>query len=147
SWRCSSGGCRTTTPPTTPQRCGCTSPAASGIPDRIGRLVPLLLFAVPILAISIALTLSVVGRWSLLPMFIGVCTSLLLCGMGLSSIASVISPYAVSRPGDSPFQQPQRGVSRGALGQAGTLVGSLVLSLPTILLGWRALVDPLASVM
>ncbi|GAA5150938.1 hypothetical protein GCM10025768_16680 [Microbacterium pseudoresistens] len=118
-----------------------------GAADRLGRLVPVLLFAIPVLAIAIPITLAVIGRWSLLPVFVGLSVSLLLCGMGLSSIASVISPYAVSRPGDSPFQQPQRGVSRGALGQAGTLVGAIVLSVPTIVLAWGALADPDRSVL
>ena len=111
-----------------------------GVPDRLGRLVPVLLIAIPTLAVAIPVTLAVIGRWSLLPMFIGVSASLLLTGLGLSSIVSVVAPYAVSRPGDSPFQQPQR--SRGgALGQAVALIGAVVLSLPAILLAWPALAD------
>ncbi|MBS1905730.1 MAG: hypothetical protein JST33_04000 [Actinobacteria bacterium] len=109
-----------------------------GIPDRLGRLIPVLLIAIPTLAIAIPITLAVIGRWSLLPMFVGVVVNLLLTGLGLSSILSVIAPYAVSRPGDSPFQQPQR-ARGGALGQAGTLLGAVVLSLPTLLLAWPAL--------
>ncbi|MDA4894869.1 hypothetical protein PFZ55_49215 [Streptomyces sp. MS2A] len=120
--------------------------AVRGLPDRLGRLIPVLLIAVPALAIAIPVTLAVIGRWSLLPVFIGVSASLLLSGLGLSSIASVVGPYAVSRPGDSPFQQPQRSASRGAAGQAGTLIGALVLSAPTIWLAWSALVDPGQSV-
>lgn len=117
-----------------------------GIADRLGRLVPLVLISLPILAVAIALTLAVIGRWSLLPVFIGVTMSLLLSGFGLSSIASVVAPYAVSRPGDSPFQQPQRATSRGAFGQAGALIGAAVVSIPALWLGWLALTDPEASV-
>ncbi len=109
-----------------------------GVPDRLGRLIPVLLIAIPTLAVAIPVTLVVIGRWSLLPMFVGVVASLLLTGLGLSSILSAVAPYAVSRPGDSPFQQPQR--SRGGgLGQAGTLVGAVALSLPALLLAWPVL--------
>ncbi|GAA4490724.1 hypothetical protein [Microbacterium panaciterrae] len=112
-----------------------------GVPDRLGRLVPVLLFAVPTLAIAIPVTLAVISRWSALPILIGVVASLLLTGLGLSSIFSALAPYAVSRPGDSPFQQPQR--SRGgAVGQAGSLLGALLLSVPTLLLAWSAMDDP-----
>ncbi|MDR6865472.1 ABC-2 type transport system permease protein [Microbacterium resistens] len=117
-----------------------------GLPDRLGRLVPIVLIAVPALAVAVSVTLAVIGRWSLLPTFIGVSFSLLLCGLGLSCITSVVTPYAVSRPGDSPFQQPQRAASRGAIGQAVTLVGAIVLSGPAIVLGWFALTEPPASV-
>lgn len=109
-----------------------------GVPDRLGRLVPVLLIAIPTLAVAIPVTLAVIGRWSLLPAFVGVVASLLLTGLGLSSILSAVAPYAVSRPGDSPFQQPQR-ARGGALGQAGTLIGAVVLSLPALLLAWPAL--------
>ncbi|KJL26227.1 hypothetical protein RL72_01163 [Microbacterium azadirachtae] len=115
-----------------------------GLPDRLGRLVPVVLIAIPTLAVAIPVTLAVIGRWSLLPAFIGVVASLLLTGLGLASVTSVVAPYGVSRPGDSPFQQPQR--SRGgALGQASALIGAVVLSLPALLLAWQPLVDPEAS--
>jgi len=118
-----------------------------GLPDRLGRLVPVLLIAIPVLAVAISLTLAVIGRWTLLPTVIGVATSLLLSGLGLSSIASAVSPYAVSRPGDSPFQQPQRSASRGVLGQTMAFLGPILLSGPTLVLAWFALVDPTASVL
>jgi len=44
----------------------------------------------------------------------------------------VTAPYAVSRPGDSPFQQPQRPTSRGAYGPAAAFLGAIVVSIPTI---------------
>ncbi|WP_295014902.1 hypothetical protein [uncultured Microbacterium sp.] len=112
-----------------------------GVPDRLGRLIPVALIAVPTLAVAIPVTLAVVGRWSALPVLIGVVASLLLCGFGLSSVISAVAPYAVSRPGDSPFQQPQR-ARGGAAGQAAALLGAIVLSLPTVLLAWQALDDP-----
>lgn len=114
-----------------------------GVPDRLGRLIPVLLIAVPTLAVAIPVTLAVIGRWSLLPMFIGVVASLLLTGLGLSSVFSAVAPYAVSRPGDSPFQQPQR-ARGGAVGQAATLIGAVLLSTPVLILAWHALMSDAA---
>ncbi|WP_223628481.1 hypothetical protein [Microbacterium sp. EST19A] len=104
-----------------------------GLPDRLGRLVPVLLVAIPVLAIAVPLTLLLIGDWRLLLPLTGLAASLLFSALGISSIVSVVAPYAVSRPGDSPFQQPQRPTSRGTYGPAAALLGAIVLSLPA---GW-----------
>lgn len=101
-----------------------------GIADRWGRLAPVILIALPVLAVAIPVCIGIQGRWALLPAMAGVCASLLLCGFGLSSLSSVIAPYAVSRPGDSPFQQPQR--TGGPLAQGMVFLGSVVLSVPAL---------------
>lgn len=103
-----------------------------GIPDRLGRLIPVFLVAVPVLAVSVPLTLLWISDWRLLLPLTGLAASLLLSALGISSVVSVLAPYAVSRPGDSPFQQPQRPTSRGVFGPAAAFVGAIVLSIPTI---------------
>ncbi len=103
-----------------------------GIADRAGRLVPIVLVAVPVLAIATPVSLVIGSRWELLPALVGVAASLFLSALGLSSIMSVVAPYLVSRPGDSPFQQPQRQAARGVFGQAIALLGAVVLSAPAI---------------
>lgn len=113
------------------------SSAVRGGSDRIGRLVPVTFIAVPLLAISIPIATSLHGRWFLQPALIGVCASLFLCGLGLSSISSVVAPYAASRPGDGPFEQPQR--NGGGMTQAMVLFGAIVLSAPALWWGWQAL--------
>lgn len=112
-----------------------------GVSDRLGRLVPIVLVAVPALAIAIPITLAALDSWHLALPLSGLAVSLFLAGLGLSCISSVVSPYAVSRPGDSPFQQPQRSASRGSFGQAGAFIGAIVLSVPTIWLFARTLID------
>ena len=107
-----------------------------GLPDRIGRLVPVILVAIPVLAVAIPVSTALYGRWAVLPAIIGVAASLFLAGLGLSSISSVIAPYAVSRPGDSPFQQPQRADSTGVGAQALVMLGAIVLSAPALWFGW-----------
>ncbi len=110
-----------------------------GVSDRIGRLVPVLLVGVPLLALAIPIAASLHGRWSILPALIGVCASLFLSGLGFSSISSVVAPYAVSRPGESPFQQPQRTSASGTIAQGVVMLGALVVSAPVLLCGWLAL--------
>jgi ABC-2 type transport system permease protein len=110
-----------------------------GLSDRLGRLVPVLLIGVPALAVAIPIAVSLYGRWSILPAMIGVCASLFLSGLGLSSIASAAAPYAVSRPGDSPFRQPPRSSASGAISQGLVFFGVLVLTAPTLWWAWLTL--------
>ncbi|MFT4219865.1 MAG: hypothetical protein QM611_05045 [Microbacterium sp.] len=112
----------------------------SGVADRVGRLVPVVLIALPLLAVAIPVTVALHGRWAILPAVTGVAASLFLCGLGLSSVSSVLAPYAVSRPGDSPFQQPQH-PSSGVAAQALVLLGAIALSAPSAWWAWLALTD------
>ncbi len=116
-----------------------------GASDRIGRLVPVLLIGIPLLAVLIPVAVVLHGRWALLPAMVGVCASLFLTGLGLSSIASVVSPYAVSRPGESPFQQPQRTSAGGAVGQGVVMVGAVALSAPALWWAWIALTSDIEA--
>jgi ABC-2 type transport system permease protein len=112
-----------------------------GLPDRLGRLVPILLVAIPVLAIAVPLTLLLIGDWRLLMPLTGLAASLFFSALGLSSVVSVVAPYAVSRPGDSPFQQPQRPASRGTYGPAAAFLGAILLSAPTIWLFGATIID------
>ncbi len=113
------------------------SSAVRGAADRAGRLVPPLLVALPLLAVAISVGVGIHGDWSALPVMVGVCAALLLGGMGLASIASVAAPYAVARPGESPFQQPQR--TGGAMAQGAVLLGSVLVASPALWWGWQYL--------
>ncbi|HYP73093.1 MAG TPA: hypothetical protein VEP72_03330, partial [Microbacterium sp.] len=116
--------------------------AVRGTSDRIGRLVPVTVIGAAALAVAIPVSLSLHGRWAMLPAMIGVCASLFLCGLGLSSISSVLTPYAASRPGDGAFEQPQR--TGGGLSQGVVLLGALALSAPAFWWAWLALTDDIA---
>ncbi|GAA1959243.1 hypothetical protein [Microbacterium deminutum] len=118
-----------------------------GWSDRIGRLVPVLLVGLPLLAVAVPVAISLHGRWALLPALAGICLSLFLCGLGLSSIASVVAPYAVSRPGESPFQHPPRIGAGAGLSQGLVMVGSIVLSAPALWWGWIALTRDIDAAM
>jgi ABC-2 type transport system permease protein len=109
-----------------------------GIADRLGRLVPIVLIAVPTFAVFLPVTVLLNGRWVHLLPLTGVCASLFLAGLGLSSISSAAAPYAVSRPGDSPFRQPQRTEGAGIAAQALVLLGTVIVSIPTLRWAWLA---------
>ncbi|MFG6401771.1 hypothetical protein [Microbacterium sp. P04] len=112
--------------------------AVRGASDRVGRLVPILLIGIPMLAVAVPVAIAFHGRWSMLPALVGVCAALFLAGLGLSSISSALAPYAVSGPGDSPFQQPQR-TSSGVMAQSLVLLGAIAASSPALWWGWLAL--------
>ncbi|MDT3331065.1 hypothetical protein Q9S78_10300 [Microbacterium sp. KSW-18] len=113
------------------------SAGVRGVADRLGRLVPIVLVGVPLLALAITASIWIHGRWAVLPALVGVCVSLFATGLGLSSISSVAAPYAVSRPGEGPFEQPQR--TGGSTTQALVLLGAILLSAPALWWGWLSL--------
>ncbi|WP_261167304.1 hypothetical protein [Microbacterium sp. Marseille-Q6965] len=115
-----------------------------GVADRVGRLVPVLIAGITVLAIAIPVATAAYGRWALMPAIAGVAASLFLTGLGLSSMSSVLAPYPVPRPGDSPFRQPQRTGSSGVVAQALVMLGALALSAPTLWLAWRALTEDIS---
>lgn len=116
-----------------------------GVSDRVGRLVPVLVISIPLLAIGITISVALHGRWAMAPAIVGVCASLFLSGLGLSSIASVAAPYPVTSPGESPFQQPQRTGSTGAVPQALVMLGTLAVSAPSLWWTWIALTRSTAA--
>ncbi|MFC0678700.1 hypothetical protein ACFFGH_12700 [Lysobacter korlensis] len=106
----------------------------SGRADRWGRAVPVLIVGVPILVLGSLACAFLHGDWDVAPTLIGVSLCILFAGVGLSSITSAAFPYAVVRPGDSPFQQPQSGTA-SALVQSFSFVAILLLAAPALLLG------------
>ncbi|MGL4257912.1 MAG: hypothetical protein ACRCSL_16380 [Microbacterium sp.] len=110
-----------------------------GVSDRVGRLVPVLIIGIALLAVAVPVAISIHGRWALLPAMAGVCSSLFFAGLGLSSVSSVVAPYPVSPPGESPFRQPQRTGSGGAIAQSLVLLGAVAVSVPALWSGWIAL--------
>ena len=101
----------------------------------------------PLLAVAIPVVIAIHDRWALLPAMVGVCAALFFAGLGLSSVSSVVAPYAVSRPGESPFQQPQRTGSSGAVSQSLVILGAVVASLPALWCAWIALTDDIDAAM
>ncbi|BDZ49878.1 hypothetical protein GCM10025867_21190 [Frondihabitans sucicola] len=106
-----------------------------GLPDRLGRLAPPLVIGIPLSVIGSLVAVWLHGDFAAFGAEFGVCLSLLLCGLGLSSVVSAALPYAAVRPGDDPFQQPQSTGSASGWSQSLMFGGALLLSVPT---GWLA---------
>jgi len=108
------------------------STSTRGRADRWGRIIPVLVLGVPLIAIGSLVSAWLYGDWIVLFSLVGVSSSLLLAGLGVSSVASARFPYSTVRPGDSPFSQPQ-GVGSPAGGiQAFTFIFVIVFASPAI---------------
>jgi ABC-2 type transport system permease protein len=108
------------------------STSTSGRDDRWGRIIPLLILGIPVIALGAGLSIWIFGDWSMLPALIGVSLCILLTGLGVSSISSARNPYPAVRPGDSSFAQPQGNVASGSVTQSISLFSILVVSFPAM---------------
>lgn len=100
-----------------------------GIADRLGRVIALAVFAVPV---SVLFTLGSVwftDTWAALPGLLGITTGILLSGFAVSSLISGRFVFAVPAPGESPFtSKPGGGVALGlSLLATWSVLGVLVL--------------------
>lgn len=80
-----------------------------GRDDRLGRVVALAVFAVPV---SLLLTIASVwftGTWMLLPGLLGITIGVLLTGFAVSSVISGAFIFPVPVPGESPFKSKPGG--------------------------------------
>ena len=115
---------------------------APGWADRFGRLVPALLIGIPLVLIGSPISVAISGDNSVLPSLIGVSSSLLFAGLGVSSVVSARFPYPSVRPGDSPFAQPQASGTGAGLIQSVAFFAAIVLSLPALLFAALGLLNP-----
>lgn len=107
-----------------------------GRADRIGRLAPIMLFGIPLIIVGSTLSVTIMGDFRPLPAVIGISLSLLLTGAGVSSVASARWPYPATRPGDSLFSQPQFEGFSGPRWQVLSVLITLVLSAPALIIGF-----------
>lgn len=112
-----------------------------GREDRVGRLAPIMLIGIPLVLIGSSITVTVIGDWRILPAVLGLNFSVLLIACGVSSVFSVLSPYPSTRPGDSPFVQPQWSGTGSGLAQTLSMLTALVLSIPPVWYTVSAVLD------
>ena len=120
------------------------SHVASGIrgrEDRAGRLAPVLVVGVPLAVIGSSLTVTVLGEWRILPAVIGLNLGVLFVAAGVASVFSVLMPYPTTRPGDSPFLQPQWSGSGSGRAQTMSIIVAMLLSLPPVWFALNAVFD------
>lgn len=112
-----------------------------GAADRAGRLAPVLILGVPLALIGSSITVTVMGDWRVLPAVIGMNLGVLFVASAVSSVFSVLMPYPATRPGDSPFVQPQWSGSGSGLAQTLSMIVSLVLAAPAVWASVVAIID------
>ena len=123
-----------------------------GRADRLGRVIALATFAVPVSLVLTVGSVWVTGAWNLLPGLLGITIGALLSGFAVSSIVSGGFIFTVPAPGESPFKsKPGGGFSLmlstfATWGILGVLVlPELILALigfatGNALLGWLSIV-------
>ncbi|MEO6532768.1 MAG: hypothetical protein ABIO06_04230 [Pseudolysinimonas sp.] len=103
-----------------------------GLHDRLGRIWPVLVFGVILMAIGTPVTVWAQGSADALPAVLGINIALLLGGVGVGSAMSPRFPYPAPRPGDGPFTYPQASGGTGGGAQAGSFLLTILVALPPI---------------
>lgn len=123
----------------------------SGVADRVGRVLGLAVFAVPVTLIFTVASVWFSGAWNALPALLALSIGCLLSGFALSSVISGRFAFAVPLPGDSPFKSRPNGSLMLMLSSLGTWGALAILILPEAILalvsfvtgdalwGWAAL--------
>ena len=117
------------------------SSGTRGRADRLGRLAPVLIIGVPLALIGSSITVTMLGDWHVVPAVLGLNLGVLFAASAASSVFSVLMPYPATRPGDSPFVQPQWSGSGSGSAQTLSMVTGLVLSVPVVWVSILAIVQ------
>jgi ABC-2 type transport system permease protein len=110
-----------------------------GRADRVARLVPSLAMAAVLVPVYCVVGAWLGGRFDLLPAIVGLSLALAGAGYGLSCVMSIVMPYPVPKPGESPFATPPGGQGARLLAQLVSSLGTTLIASPVIvfaLLTW-----------
>lgn len=106
----------------------------SGTADRVGRLVGLLSFGLPITLLSALIPAVMFTGPATTAALVGGSVGLLLSTAGFSCLVSARFTYPVPKPGDGPLSQPSGSTGRLMIVQLGMLVATVALMLPEVIL-------------
>jgi ABC-2 type transport system permease protein len=110
------------------------SAGVRGVDDRTGRVMSTLTVYLPLTLVLLAAAVIVTGEWHLLPAAVGLTLGLILTGLGLGSVVGALWQWPAPPPGANPFQKGNSGGLPMLLAALVTMSGTLILSLPTIVL-------------
>ncbi|WP_374946877.1 transporter [Agreia sp.] len=110
------------------------STGVSGRDDRLGRVVALGAFAVPVSVLLTVASVWFTNSWQVLPGLLGMVFGLLFSGFALSSVISGRFVFAVPAPGESPFKARPGGGFMLTLSTFATWGILIVLVLPETVL-------------
>ncbi len=103
-----------------------------GLHDRLGRIWPVLVLGIVLIAVGTPFTVWAQGSPDSLPAVLGINIALLLGGIGVGSALAPRFPYPAPRPGDGAFTFPQASGGTGGAAQAGSFFLTIVVALPPI---------------
>lgn len=104
-----------------------------GVDDRWGRVLGMATLGVPATVLGAVGSVAFYGMWEHLPAVLGVSLGTLGCVTGLASLLSARLVYPVPKPGESPFATPQGGGMRMMVVQLVSMLLSLLVTLPIII--------------
>jgi ABC-2 type transport system permease protein len=105
-----------------------------GSVDRWGRILPVLVIGIPLVALGGLATGALTERMDLVPAVIGLGEAALLCSLGVTSYVSARFPYPATKPGDGPFSYPQAAGASVPVYPALSILASALLTAPTLVL-------------
>ena len=94
---------------------------------------------IPLLFIGSSISVIFYGNWLILPVVFGLNCAALLIGMAVSTVASALTPYPSTRPGESPFLQPQFTESGALSAQLVSFLCGIFLAIPVIVFSISAI--------
>lgn len=104
-----------------------------GVDDRLGRVLALLTWALPVVLLLTIAMVSATGVWHEWATWLGLSIGLLLTGTALSAVISARYIYPVPPPGTSLMSQPEGGIGRTMLVQTVGLFVQLLIALPVVI--------------
>lgn len=109
------------------------SSGVDGVSDRLGRLLGVALWLLPMVTVLAVVLPLVAGRGELVPVALGLTLALLGAGLGVGSVSSVTVPYPAPPPGSNPMASQNNGVVIAVLSQLASFTSQMVLAVPTAL--------------
>lgn len=103
-----------------------------GVHDRLGRIWPVVVFGIVLIAIGTPFTVWAQGSVDALPAILGITFALLLGGVGVGSAMSARHPYPAPRPGDGAFTFPQASGGTGGGAQGASFFLTLLVATPPV---------------
>jgi ABC-2 type transport system permease protein len=118
------------------------STGVSGADDRTGRVMSTVTIYLPLTVILLAIAMIITAEWSLLVPAVGLALALLLTGLGVGSFVGTLWQWPAPPPGANPFTRGNAGGLPSLLSFTLTMVGTVILTLPTIALVIWSFTEP-----
>jgi len=110
------------------------SAGISGAEDRAGRVMSTMTIYLPLIVILLGVAMITTGEWHLLVPAVGLTFALMLTGLGVGCLVGTLWQWPAPPPGANPFGVGNAGGLPSLLSFAVTMIGTLILTLPTIAL-------------